>query len=115
MEEQNIRQISPEEILKETNNIRNKGYRLVAISCTYKDGMELTYSFDKEYDFINLRINMEDDVKIESITRIYPYAFLYENEIKELFGAKIKNIVGDFHDQLYRISVDAPFKSNEEK
>ncbi|QOV20417.1 NADH-quinone oxidoreductase subunit C [Blautia liquoris] len=115
MEEQNIRQISAEALLIETNHLRSEGYRLVAVSCTYKDGVELTYSFDKEYDFINLRINMKDDEKIESITRIYPYAFLYENEIKELFGVKITNIVGDFHDKLYRISVDAPFKNKEEE
>ena len=115
MDEQKIKEISPDEILIETVDLHSTGYRLVAISCTGKDGVELSYSFDKDYDFIHLRVNMDYDTEIESITPIYGYAFLYENEIKELFGVKIKNIIADFHDKLYRISEEAPFKEKEEE
>ena len=67
--EQTIKKISSNDLLNETNLMKNSGYRLVAISCTSKDGIELTYSFDKDFDFINLRINMDYDVEIESIKR----------------------------------------------
>ncbi|MGC4019369.1 MAG: NADH-quinone oxidoreductase subunit C [Muricomes sp.] len=87
----------------------------MAISCTNKDGIELTYSFDKDYDFVNLRINMDYDTEIESISCLYQYAFLYENEIKELFGVKIKNITLDFNNNLYRISVETPFNMKKEE
>ena len=112
--EQTIKKIDSTELLKETNLMKNSGYRLVAISCTSKDGIELTYSFDKDYDFINLRINMDDDTEIESIGYMYPYAFLYENEIKELFGVNIINMSLDFKDNLYRISVKTPFNMKKE-
>ena len=112
--EQTIKKISANDLLNETNSMKNSGYRLVAISCTNKDGIELTYSFDKDFDFINLRINMDYDVEIESINHMFPYAFLYENEIKELFGANIVNMALDFKDNLYRISVKTPFNMKKE-
>ena len=112
--EQTIKKISSNDLLKETNLMKNSGYRLVAITCTNKDGIELTYTFDKEFDFINLRINMDYDVEIESINYMFPYAFLYENEIKELFGVNIINMTLDFKDNLYRISVKTPFNMKKE-
>lgn len=113
MEEKNIKEISAEMLLAETLDLKFAGYRLVAISSTAKDGLEITYSFDKEYDFRNLRIHIDYETEIESISSIYGYAFMYENEIKELFGAKIKNIVLDFNEKLYRISEKTPFKEKE--
>lgn len=110
-----INQILPNELLSETLKLKNEGYRLVAISCTDKDGAEISYSFDKEYDFINLRLNIDYDAEIESISLIYPYSFLYENEIKELFGVNIKNISIDFNDNLYRIAVKTPFNNKKEE
>lgn len=115
MEEQKIKQISSEEIVAQTLELKNAGYRLVAISCTSKDGIELSYSFDKDFDFIHLRINMDDSTEIESISSLYNYAFLYENEIKELFGVKVNNIALDFNDKLYRIPVKTPFNMKKEE
>ena len=101
--EQTIKKIDSTELLKETNLMKNSGYRLVAISCTSKDGIELTYSFDKDFDFINLRINMDYDAEIESINYMFPYAFLYENEIKELFGVNIVNMTLNVLESLIRV------------
>lgn len=113
MEEQMIRIVTPEELLAEVIHYRSEEYRLVAISCTYKEGLEITYSFDKDMKFENIRLQIQDDVEIESITMIYPYAFLYENEIKELFGAKIRDISMDYDNRLYRIAKEVPFNSKE--
>jgi ech hydrogenase subunit D len=109
--EQTIKSISPNELLGEVTALKKEGYRLVAISCTNKDGMELSYSFDKEYDFLNLRLNISSDAEVESISLIYPFAFLYENEIKELFGVNIKNISLDFDGHLYITAIPTPFKT----
>ena len=54
MGEQIINQISTTELLSETLKLKNSGYRLVAITCTSKEDMEITYSFDKDYDFIKV-------------------------------------------------------------
>jgi ech hydrogenase subunit D len=40
---------------------------------------------------------------------IYPNAFLYENEIHDLFGVSIKDIALDYHGTLYRTSIKTPF------
>ncbi len=109
MEQQIIKMIEPGDLLNETLQLKSNGYRLVAITCTSKDGLEMSYSFDKDYNFINLRFVADSETEIESISAFYSYSFLYENEIKELFGAKINNISLDFHNTLYQIPVTTPF------
>ena len=163
MELQNIITITANELLSETLKLKNEGYRLVAISCSYlkdaaantaakksettgktaetaakpdgidepavtpaADGegkeyamvrnkdLELTYSFDNGKDFTNLRIITDTEEEVMSISVIYGYSFLYENEIKELFGVRIKDISIDFNDQLYQIPVKTPFNLKKE-
>lgn len=113
--EQNIKVIQTGELLSHAVQLKLEGYRLVAISATAMEGVELTYSFDKEYDFINLRLEIDTETEVDSISALFSYAFLYENEIKELFGVKIKNLSLDFNNQLYRIAVKTPFAKKEEK
>ena len=44
-----------------------------------------------------------------SIGLIYGNAFLYENEIHDLFGIKIEHMVIDYHGTLYQTRIPAPF------
>ena len=113
MAEQILKEISANDLLAETLKIKNDGYRLVAVTCTNKDGMELTYSFDKDHELLNLRLLTDTETELPSISIIYPYSFLYENEIKELFGVKITGITPDFNDNLYKIPVKTPFQMND--
>lgn len=112
---QQIKTIQPNELLTATVHLKNEGYRLAAITCTSKEGLELSYSFDKEYDFLNLRFITDTKTEIDSISSLYSYAFLYENEIKELFGANIKDISIDFNNKLYKIPVKTPFHMPKEE
>ena len=87
-----------------------EGYRLVQISCnTLPSAYELNYSFDKDYRFKNLRVTVAPDEEMPSISVIYPNAFLYENEIHDLFGVPVKNIVIDYGGTLYRTAIKTPF------
>jgi ech hydrogenase subunit D len=43
-----------------------------------------------------------------SISNIFFPAFLYENEMKDLFGVKINNIVLDFNGNLYKVAQKTP-------
>ena len=88
-------------------------YRLVQISCTKTaEGMELTYSFDKDYALINLRLTSAPDGAVPSIQAVYTCAFTYENEIAELFGVTVTDMAVDFSGRLYKCAVPAPFGYN---
>lgn len=114
MKEQNkIIDIEAPELLKQVQDMKENGFRLVQISCTrLNDMFELYYSFDKDYDFINIKLNITAEVEIPSISFIYQPAFLYENEIHDLFGIKINNICIDYNGGLYKMSVKTPFGCN---
>lgn len=114
MGQQTIKTISANDLLAEVLNVKNEGYRLVAVTCTSKDGLELTYSFDKDYDLLSFRFVTDTETDISSISVMYPYSFLYENEIKELFGVNIVNMNIDFNNTLYKIPVTTPFNRKEE-
>jgi len=87
-----------------------ENYRLVQIGCsTLPDAYELTYSFDREYRFKNLRFTVVEGEEVPSISVIYPGAFLYENEIHDLFGVVITHIAVDYRGTLYRTALSAPF------
>lgn len=87
-----------------------EGYRLVQIGCTTLAGSyEVNYSFDKDYRFKNFRIVVTTGEEVPSITAVYSNAFLYENEIHDLFGVPIKNINIDYHGTLYRTAIATPF------
>jgi ech hydrogenase subunit D len=87
-----------------------EGYRLVQVGCsTLEAAYELNYSFDKDNRFKNLRITVAPDEEVPSISMIYQNAFLYENEIHDLFGVAVTNISIDYHGTLYRTSIKAPF------
>ncbi len=110
-EEYELTVIDSGEIARKTLLRKRENARLVQIcSVSIENGFELTYSFARGYDFINYRVVIDQDTKIPSIGDIYPSAVFYENEIKELFGVKIDAINLDYHNKLYRIEEDAPFK-----
>ena len=114
MKEQNKRiDIEDEELLKHVEDMKENGFRLVQISCTrLGEVFELNYSFDKDYNFVNIKLNIIAEIEIPSISFIYQPAFLYENEIHDLFGIKINNISIDYDGGLYRMSIKTPFGCN---
>jgi ech hydrogenase subunit D len=46
--------------------------------------------------------------EVPSVSMIYPNAFLYENEIHDLFGVPIKNITIDYGGRLYQTAIKTP-------
>ena len=88
-----------------------EGGRLVQICSVRREkGFEILYTFDVDSQMYNYRLDIDEDVEVASISDICPPAFLYENEISELFGIKIKGISIDFQGKLYRIDAETPFK-----
>ena len=107
-----ILEITPDELLANVMTLKKNKLRLSQICCAYSnEKIELSYSFadDNTNDYINLRIVMGKNDEVCSITEFYPYAFLYENEMKELFGVNIHMINLDYNKKLYRLEDEAPF------
>ena len=105
--------VAPDNLLEHVMAQKNMGRRLSQICAAYaNEKLELSYSFaeDETNLYHNLRLVIDKETEVCSITELYPYAFLYENEMKELFGVKIQHINLDYNNQLYKIDVETPFK-----
>ncbi|HJJ39533.1 MAG TPA: NADH-quinone oxidoreductase subunit C, partial [Methanocorpusculum sp.] len=75
---------------------------------------DITYSFDKELqNFRHLRLNEAEEAEIPSITPAFPGAFVYENEIHDLYGFRFKGLSIDFKGTFIRTSVPYPFKKKQ--
>ena len=111
---QEIREISHHELVQNCLQLKSENVRLVQICATRtEDGFELSYSFADEYKMLTLRAHIKEDDELSSISTVFPPAFLYENEMNDLFGIKIRLITLDYEGKLYRIEKKAPFKEKE--
>lgn len=93
--------------------MRQQGYRLVQIGVTrLPEQLELTYSFDLEGRLRNFRLHLPTaEPRVPSISGVYWCAFLYENEMHDLFGVQVDGMAVDFHGHLYQTAVKFPFGS----
>ena len=74
--------------------------------------LELTYSFDRERQLSSFRVVLPAaEARIPSVSSIYWCAFLYENELHDLFGIEVTDMAVDFHGTLYKTAVKFPFGS----
>jgi ech hydrogenase subunit D len=99
-------------LIGKIEEFRDGGYRLVQINCSkIGDVYEINYSFDKDYVFRNLRITVTADTEIPSISGMYWGAFIYENEMHDLFGIKVRGMNIDFKGHLFTTAVKFPFST----
>ena len=104
--------VDVDRILDESMIMKNKGLRLSQACAAYVNGKyELSYSFAEEgtYQLTTLRTVIDPKTEVSSITEFFPYAFLYENEMRELFGVRIQMTKPDYQNKLYRIRQETPF------
>jgi ech hydrogenase subunit D len=109
--DQTFEAISLPSLLPRVTDLRQQGYRLVQIGATrLPEHIELTYSFDRNSQLINLRLQLPAaEARIPSVSSIYWCAFLYENELHDLFNVRVEGMVVDFHGHLYETTVKFPF------
>jgi ech hydrogenase subunit D len=103
-----IKNIKKDELLDNVQTLKNQGYRFVTATAQKEgDYYEITYHFDINYTFYNLRINVIAQEKLPSISRIYAGAFLIENEYQDLYGFRFENLTIDYKGRLY-LTPDSP-------
>ena len=101
-------------LLNKVKEIKNEDYRIMQICSTKIDEeYELLYTFGREYEIKHLKTTIRYGEHVPSISDIFPSAFLYENEMHDLFGIAIDGINHDYKGNLYRTSVEAPFAGSE--
>lgn len=110
-EAQPIEAIEVADLLARVGERKTAGDRLIAISCAVVEGTnEITYSFEnRDHAFTNLRITVPPGATIPSITPLYWGAFVYENEIHDLYGLSVEGMNVDFGGHFYATKVPYPF------
>lgn len=107
---QTVDEVGAEALTAEVDALKLDHWRLVQVLCVAgEDGYELDYSFGGGYAMRTLRVTVGARDPVPSITPFYPAAFLYENEIRDLFGVRIERIGLDWEGKVYDVAKDRPF------
>ena len=106
-----IMQVDRETLITEVLQLKHRDYRLIQIcAANAGEGIDITYSFGKEYKMVGLRLSILPDEEIVSISDIFAPAYLYENEMHDLFGVRVKMMSMDYEGNLYRLKHKTPYK-----
>ena len=107
-----VRETGTPDMPDAVTRIRHEEWRLIQIcaSKVAEDSYEILYTFGRAYDIRNLRLCVHGNDRISSITSIYEVAYLYENEIHDLYGIEIDMMNYDFNGKLFRTVIPTPFR-----
>ncbi|MDR0518811.1 MAG: NADH-quinone oxidoreductase subunit C [Clostridiales Family XIII bacterium] len=108
---QDIQPVEASELLGAVADAKTAGYRLGQACATKVDGgIEVLYSLEKDEVLKNLKVSLGDnDPELQSISGIYWAAFIYENEMHDLFGITFKNLALDFGGHFFKIASETPW------
>lgn len=114
IEEQPIVPVTTDKLVAEVQALRDQGWRLVQIGVTsLGETLEVNYSFDLELKFRNLRLQIPAaGARLPSVSGAFWCAFLYENEIHDLFGVTFDGLVLDFKGNFYQTAKPFPFAAS---
>lgn len=102
--------IEPTLLVEKVSDLKGEGYRLGQACCTkVEEGFELIYSFDKDHQLLNLKLTIAEEFEIMSITGVYWAAFIYENEMQDLFGVKFKQMALNYGGNFFKVSQKTPW------
>ena len=89
-----------------------KGWRFIQC-CASRDGeqlFELLYSFtdDATNEIANLVLTVAANDEVPSVGDLFPCAFMFENEMHDLFGINVVGITLDYRGGFYHLHIPAP-------
>ncbi len=70
---------------------------------------EISWAFARGTEFETIRHTLAAGEQIPSVSEFFGAAFLYENEIRELFGIDVAGVNVDLKGQLYKTAQRVPF------
>lgn len=95
---ENLYEISKDQLLGEVQNMMYEDFRFITATCvdTGDNNLDVIYHFDKDLEMRHYRIKVKRGDEVPSISKIFFSALLVENEMKELFGLNVTNILVDY-------------------
>lgn len=110
LKEQVIIPVTASELIPKVSELKDEGYRIGQACCTkVSAGFEILYSFDKDHELVNLKLTVAEEEEVMSITAIYWCAFIYENEMQDLFGVKFKHMEMNYGGHFFKVSQPTPW------
>ncbi len=107
---QTLEEITVGDLIPKVHALKAEGWRIIQVlAVSGPEANELTYSFGLGMQFKLLRFRVGSEQTVPSITPVYVAAYLYENEIRDLFGVKIERIAVDWLGKVYDVKGDKPF------
>ncbi|HIH87869.1 TPA: FAD-dependent oxidoreductase [Candidatus Bathyarchaeota archaeon] len=86
------------------NELKSAGARLLSITALdLGNELELVYHFEKGQSVINLHLKVPKGDPVQSITTVYPSAFVGENELQDHFNVSVSGLNVDFGGKFLRI------------
>jgi Ni,Fe-hydrogenase III component G len=106
-----------EEFKQQIDGYSRADWRLALITaCPLKaaegqpeNACELIWTFEKGQVFEHVRHLVSPADEIPALGAAFPAAYLYENEIQEMFGLRFTGLQVDFKGQLYATRTKVPF------
>ena len=90
--------VEASELLAKVRSMKADGYRLgQACATKCKDG--------------HIKVMVPEDMELQSITGEIWSAFIYENEMHDLFGIKFKNLELDYQGNFFRVAQKTPWNT----
>ena len=98
------------DLLAIVQDTKSAGYRLGQACATVAgDLLEVLYTFEKENIMKSYKVTIDAKApELQSITAIFSYAFIYENEMHDLFGITFKNLSLDYGGKYIVLAEPAP-------
>ena len=107
---ENIKEINKDDIVSEGKKLLDAGAKFVTAVCSdLKERLEVTYFFSasRGTELTCLRYKIGKDEEVASLSGTTLATVLIENEMKELFGLKIKDLAIDYGGHLL-LAQDSP-------
>lgn len=108
---QTFQPVTASEIVNVAKNMLKEGYRLIQMCCTKTPSeMDIIYTFEKiNLECVNYKLPVNVGDTLSSISDSFFHAFLYENEIHDLYGVNFTGMAVDFKGTLYETAVKQAF------
>ena len=113
---QNFIPVTASGLIAAVQDLTAEGQRLGQACCSKTaDGFEILYSFDKDHVLTNLRLPVTEGQEVMSISGVCWHAFIYENEIHDLFGIPFKHLELDYGGHFFKIAEQTPWNPKKQE